>query len=175
MQRGAEEVWARFPAGAGHAWLVQEIDADANTPPTHWRSSRTSTTQLPWTTCREMALSPFNKCPVTSKASGFPYFFPPSPTHAGSTRAHQLDLNPDASRYESHIRKGKADVQQHLIIPPTLLLRREPPDALEAVVCSIPSPYAVPKGCLCFLQKDAGNLLLHEGREPHKANKQKHD
>lgn len=97
--------------------------------------------------------------------------FFPSPTHAGFTCTHKLDLNPDASQYKSHIRKGKADVQQHLIIPPTLLLRTEPPDALEAIVCSIPSPYAVPKGCLCFLQRDAGNLLLHEGREPHKANK----
>lgn len=149
--------------------MVQEPRADANTLPTDWRSSCTSTTQLPWTICGEMTLLPFNKCPVTSRVSGFPHLFP-SPAHTGSTCAHKLDLKPDANQYESHIRKGKADVQLHLIIPPTLLLRREPPDALHAVVCSIPGPSAVPKGCLCFVQRDAGNLLLREGREPHKGN-----
>lgn len=117
-----------------------------------------------------MTLSPLNNCPVTSGFRVSHIFFP-SLTHTGSTSTHKLDLNPDASQYEPHIRKGKADVEQHLIIPPTLLLRREPPDAFEAVVCGIPSPYVIPKGCLYFLQRDAGNPLLHEGREPHNANK----
>lgn len=58
---------------------------------------------------------------------------------------------------------------------PHHFLRREPLDALEAIVCSIPSAYAIPKGCLCFLPRDAGNLLLRESREPRKANKQKHN
>lgn len=140
------------------------------TLPAGQTSSCTSTTRLPWTIRREMAL-----CLLITAQSppGFQvsHAFFPSLTHPGSTCTHKLDLNPDASQHESHIRKGKSDVQQHLIIPPTLLLRREPPDALEAIVCSIPSPYAIPKGCLCFSQRDAGNLLLHEGREPHKANK----
>lgn len=148
---GKEQSWSWSSPQAVQGW-------DADTSTSGWRHLRTSTTQLLWTISREAMLSPLNNCPVTSRVSSFLYFFSPSLRGAGFTCMPKLDLNPDARQYESHIHKGKADVQKHLIIPPTLLLRREPPDALKVIVCSIRSPYAVPKGCLYFLQRDAGNL-----------------
>lgn len=56
------------------------------------------------------------------------------------------------------IHREKADLQQHLIIPPTLLLRTES----QMQLCAT---HAFPKVCLHSLQRQ---LFTAGGREPHK-------